>query len=249
MSYKPFTKKDFIALLKQAVMFHPRSTDLDGKDLKCKRLNSFVWLENNAQIKQDNFGLTNKAKDKDYFFSRSGTHNLSYPALFLWEQGFTIENRFNTQNQPRKECSTFEIVVLDQYAENCKNCNACQKRTPHDLHCDTSELLSNALDYLCTVVCASVDGAEPIWASLTILEQMKAKGQITDFVVDKARTRLLQKSFSESTATISGSYYRSFSKKNLYGSFNTIRFCFSECKPCNPMWEDKGYNDEILHCC
>ena len=244
MNYKPFTKKDFIRLLKQAVMFHP----MQAKGMECKRLNSFVWLENTDQIRQDNFGIT--SNESKYFFSRKGKAEIQYPALFIWEQNFTIENRFSTDRNPRKECSTFEIMVLDSKVEDCKNCSPCQKRSVHDIQCDATELLNNALDYLCTVVCALIDGQEePIWASSVILDQMIVKEEITGYTVDGSRTRSLQKSFDASTGTIQGGNYRSYTKKNLYGSYQFLKICFTHCKPCDFLWEDKGFKEEVLQCC
>ena len=242
---KQFTKKDFYNLLKQAVMFYPQNTELP-----CKRVNSFVVLDNTDQIKQDNFGINENHIGKDFFFSRSGKSTIKYPALFAWEQGFNIEDRFRKDSKPRKNCVTFEFTVLDYLDSDCTNCNKCQKRTPTEIQCDCEDILNNVLDYFYNVACVIVDGGtDAIWANTQILDQMITAGDITTYEIQKHETNTLKRKLEESTANVSGSFYRSFSKKKLYGAFQVVQICFNLCPPCDFEYEKRDYGEDFLKCC
>lgn len=240
---KEFTKKHLINLFLQSVMFYPKHAD----NLVCKRLNSFVWLEKQSDFKKEHFGVTQQKQEQGYFFSRNGKVEIQYPALFIWEQNSTTENRFS---RPRKECSMFQVTTMDREIKDCKNCNECQRRATHDIQCDARELQSNALDYLLDVVCVTVDGqTEHTWIGRTVLDQMVSNNQITGYTEDTESTNSFKRKLRANNPTTQGSNYQNITKNDLSGVWEQLKFCFSSCPPCEFKWEDKGYGTKILNCC
>jgi hypothetical protein len=244
---KYISKKTFIELLKQAVMFFPS----DAENNKCSRVQSFVMLHRSEQYKAENFGIT--AKDKEYYFNRLGRTDITYPALFLFESGVTVESNFNTLNKPKKECANFEITVIDQLLnESCQNCSYCEKRSSYDLTSDTYNLLMQVLSYFDNVACVTVTNNDLstsiIWAHTRILDAMVTAGEIGSYEVDKQSTQRFKKMLDEENKNLSGNYYRHITKQDLFGTFLQIRLCFKSCEPCDFGFDDVGYGD-VISCC
>lgn len=243
---KQFLKQDFYNLLKQAVMFYPQNMESP-----CKRVNSFVVLENKDQLEKDNFGINQNHIGKDFFFSRSGKDTIKNPFCFAWEQGFDISDRFSREERrSRQHCVSFEIGVLDYLETDCKNCNDCQKRTPTEIQLDCEEMVNNILDYFYNVVCVTTDGGEDkFWMNTQILDQMIVAGDIASYSIQKTETNIFRQKLKSANSNVEGSYYRHFSTKNYYGAFQVVRFCFDNCFDCNFEYEKRDYGEDFLQCC
>ena len=240
------TKKEFLQLLRKAVKFYPS----DAGNNKCKRLNSFVLLHRQDQIKKQNFGIT--AKDELFYFNRHKGVEITYPAMFVWEQTFTIDNRFNTVNQPVKTCHTFEITVLDMFKDDCKNCSDCERRSSYEINCDALEMLSNVFSYLTDSIYAVVTYTDAttagVWENKNILDELVTAGTITSYVAQNTETRRFLKMLSENNPTINGNNYRNLTNKNLFGAYQLLKVCFKNCAPCDFSFSDIGYSDDS-NCC
>lgn len=235
------TYKDFIGLLRQAVMFYPK-----GETTKaCLRPQSFIVLENTTQLNADNLGITNDHLDKDYYFSRD-PKTPHYPIVALWEQSSRYENLFS--DSKRKECFSFELMVLDTYKEDCIDCGVCGKRTIHDIYYDTGQILINIINFFRGVKYVEVsrnNELNKIWGHEDILSQMLNDGDIDSYT--EVKNKINSQVFSDDNTN--SRLYRNYSKGNLFGKAIFFEMCTSICPPCNFEYEKRKYTDFVLNCC
>ena len=208
--------KTFIGLLRQAVMFYPKQP----KDMECLRPSTFIMLEKHNQLNASNLGITQRHAEKDYYFSR--TAQPKYPIVTGWVQSKSYQNLFapKTKGNKSKECYRFEMLVLDQYNTDCKNCTPCQKRTIHDIYCDTSDMLNNILTFFQGVIYAEIitgDESKCIWANSQILDQMVECGEIESYTQpnNSKKTTWFQTNFFTNSQSITAKLYDHFTMNNF----------------------------------
>lgn len=146
------TYSDYLRIMRESVIYAPVIMN-KGKEIVCKRPNSFAYIENIEQLMSPNVG-SSTARGKDFFFDRKMANaknplsvtEISYPLVAVSERTFQYDFIFD-ENQGHS-LTNAKVFVLDVL--NHKTCNAgyCNNRHPVELFQDCSEIYVSILSYL-----------------------------------------------------------------------------------------------------
>lgn len=151
---------DFFTVLKQAVMFSPKT------EMKCKQLQALRVSprEYGMELASENIGATICDKDKPFFWSRIWEQKKYNPNQVAWEFPllFVSELSISTKNamlNSAERTYVFQVTVLDKYSEDCDKgkCQGCEGRTVNEIFYDTETLLHSVVRYLATITEAETD--------------------------------------------------------------------------------------------
>lgn len=229
------TVHDFYNALKQSVMFSPQYVEPNsgnGKVWKCRQLQTWRVMskERGAELISPNFGATECDRGKPYFWSRQWHENrypknitFGYPALLLTELSLQSEKAFQ---QNTKRCYTYQLAVVDQLVETCKDCTcqSCERRTINEINEDTEALLFSSLYYLSKVKQARIEpsGETGFW-NTDYLQALKDAGTINDFHTGADWGGLLN------SQQISA-YRIAVEASKIYGTAVNFTACFQNCE-------------------
>lgn len=216
--------KDLIyRAFKEAAMYSPAA------DLKCRQLQAFRVLERGGLISSENLGATVCDLPKNWFWSRLWDASPSkskvvweFPLLLVIERGFTLSNPMQGKG---KQCTTYNVTVLDKYGEGCEkgNCQGCNGRTINDIYQDTEALLLQALSYISGMKFIQV-GGETFSIHKDELAAHITSGAITDYTEGKGWGMIV----ANDTKQADG-YRTSIEAEKLYGTSVNITICSDAC--------------------
>lgn len=256
-----FTKEDLFRFIKEAVKYSPIPKG-KPKDVKCKRLNTFVMPTSQRDLKLENFGVNVfKNRSKNYYFQRGKD---KFPALILSElPGYEV------REEGRKlDCCKFQIGILDTLIENCNNnCGYCGDRTEHDIYKDAKELWNKVCNYLELICSARPYKLEKTkfegeivstgkknytketfdWVSKPVADKLVKDGIIDGYDVHEGITNKWKKQLwiNNKRAPVNQWHF----PKNYYGIWTEITICVNlECVEYD--WNLEEFKKEIhVECC
>ena len=216
--------KDIIyRAFKEAAMYSPAA------DLKCRQLQAFRVLERGGLLSAENLGATICDLPKNWFWSRVWEASrvktkvtFEFPLLLVIERGWTASNPMQGKG---KQCTTYNITVLDKYTEGCEkgNCSGCEGRTVNDIYQDTEYLLFQAIAYLSGMKFITVDG-ETYSIHKDELAAHIDSGAITDYTDGKGWGMIV------ANDTKQGEGYRtSIEAEKLFGTSINLTICNDHC--------------------
>lgn len=155
--------KDYIRLIREAVVYAPVYFDREGNEIICKRPSSFAYIERIEELTSAGKGA-GQGKGKDYWFDRKkaviGNPNAqtetSTPIVAITERTFQFDEIFSEQeNHTLSNAKIFILDVLDH-----KSCASgyCKNRHPVEVFQDSSEIYVGIISYLKKVSCYEHEG-------------------------------------------------------------------------------------------
>lgn len=217
------TKDMIYCALKEAAMYSPKA------DLKCRQLQAFRVLERGGLLSAENLGATICDLPKNWFWSRVWEASkvkqkvtFEFPLLLVIERGWTATNPMQGKG---KQCTTYNITVLDKYTEGCEkgNCSGCDGRTVNDIYQDTEYLLFQAIAYLSGMKFITVDG-EAYSIHKDELAAHIESGAITDYTEGKAWGMIVANDSKQGEG-----YRTSIEAEKLFGTSINLTICSDHC--------------------
>lgn len=143
--------EQFYSLIKESVKNYPVCNPGDNNGLIPQ---TFVVLEQKADLNAPSFGKTHADIELPYFYSRiwedlKHPENVvfNYPAVILFEIEANIDGMFTNKKTEVKH--KFELAVIDRYNENpAKNNDGSSGRVKNQIYKDTEYILLTILDYI-----------------------------------------------------------------------------------------------------
>lgn len=198
-------------------------------DLKCRQIQAFRVLERGGLITTENLGATVCDLEKNWFWSRSWEAakaktkvTWEFPLLLVIERGFTLSDPLKGKG---KQCVTYNITVLDKYAEGCEkgNCAGCEGRTVNDIYQDTEYLLFQSLAYVAGMKFIGV-GADTYSMHKDELAKHLSESTITDYTDGKGWGMIVANDAKQADG-----YRTSIEAEKLYGTSVNVTICSDVC--------------------
>lgn len=165
-----------------------------GKILKCKQLQTFATLREEAELSSGTLEKDIRYKDKKYFYSREWEYknfrpselSFDFPALILFQNNFDLKASVGCSEKDVE----WKLCVLDEAPMKIESgtvdlSNYCQARTWEEIEADTQELIEVAMSAILDSIKAEITPlsgpAYEIWAPRTGLDQAVTNGDITSY--------------------------------------------------------------------
>ncbi len=190
-----FCLDDLNRLSIEAVMASPKVGKLD-----CKRLQSFAYLKDWTNVKEENFGnQILSSKDFERVFIRKP--DTQFPALIISPDSMKINDQFQNVTH---DVDKYEILVIDEHRPDCTNCGKCGNRTIQEIRDDCKRLWKQWADYIRNVSMIAVNGEDDgFWQNKNRVEALVSDGQLDsykeNYVVSKNRLTKWRKDNTEIT--------------------------------------------------
>lgn len=222
------TEMNWMEIFRDFVKFSKQKLDGYGKEIQCKRANSYVWASSKFDMSSPNMSNeVNFGNKKPIFFDRSlsilggksGITELSFPALAVTDRTIQIDNYFTTR--PEGVINSGVFLLDKSKSKNCTH-NACTSRSVKEINIDLHEIFKSLLGYIDELV---YDQHDDYWIanSLANCDRLLSRSKYL-------RTRL-----AEENKDILGRFLTSETSKDLNGIVFNLNLPYKVCR------EDREY--------
>lgn len=243
------TIHQFYSFLRDAVRYHA------GGSEKWERLNTFAVIPDIQLMNTDNFGKNMSAKDRPFFYSRRWASAgfptsvlIDYPAVLVRELSSGLQGAFSSS---RAERVTLEVYVAYPNIEGATD-NEVKKYCPGldatQVHYEMRKRFSEVLHFIERMAYVHIDGADPEWANIDVLNAMKLAGDISDYQIQGPETATYKRNLNANNQAINFEHFDNIGNHALTGIVGTIEYYTSNCGAFEYTPDLRGCNSEKYGC-
>lgn len=217
------TEMNWMEILRDFVKYSSQKLDNSGKEIQCKRPNSYVWASSKFDMSSPNMSNeVNFGNHKPIFFDRSlsiigskaGVTELSFPVLAVTDRTIQIDNYFTTR--PEGVINSGVFLLDKSKSKNCTH-NYCTSRSVKEINIDLHEIFKNLLGYIDDLV---YDANDDYWIV----------NSLANCSSDLGKSKYLRSRLAEENKDILGRFLTSETSKDLNGIVFNLNLPYKVCK-------------------
>lgn len=217
------TEMNWMEIFRDFVKFSKQVLDDNGKEIQCKRPNSYVWASNKFDMSSPNMSNeVNMGNKKPIFFDRSlaiiggisGVTDLSYPAFIVTDRTLQYDDYFTTD--PKGVMNSGLFFLDKSRSKNCTH-NYCTSRSIKEINNELQAMFKSLLRYIETLV---YDHEDDYW-----IEECTANN--THIL---SKSKYLKQRLIEENKDILARFVSSETSKDLSGILCNLNLPFRVCK-------------------
>jgi hypothetical protein len=234
------TEMNWMEIFRDFVKFSAQVLDDNGKEIQCKRMNSYVWASNKFDMSSPNMSNeVNLGNKKPIFFDRSlaikggisGITNLSYPAFIVTDRTIQYDDYFT--NSPKGVINSALFFLDKSQSTNCTH-NQCTSRSVKEINNDLQAMFKSLLRYIDELV---YDFRDCYWVQSCLAGGNRSVG----------KSLYLKQRLIEENKDILGRFVSSETSKDMSGIVFNLNLPFKVCKD-DQHFEYREYEQNIGLC-
>lgn len=243
------TYRDYLRILKEAVVYAPVIRDKHGREIICKRPNSFAYIEDIDELMSPNLSAK---RGHDFFFDRNLSNlknpasmtEYSFPGVLITERTIQFDNIF--EKQKGHGLINAKMFVMDKAKHKTCTANYCDNRHAVDIFRDCEDIYIYVISYLINTSAYEKDG-EIVWLNRLNYQWLLENGKISGYTERKDLYALYKEYMRLRNKDILGRTYDMEGSGALYGMMIDINLPVSPCISVVPNFRE--YPETIIGKC